>query len=248
MRTVLAAIAGARRPAPRRCRRRRSTRNCTSVSPSAVTGRRGAGGGRRPGRAAVGGRAVLVAGRRRTAGRSRQPPVTPTEGTLCQAERAAGHGRVGRRACGRCARCCRRRRPAGDQPEALPSESTARNWTSVWPSAETVTDAPAWAALQVAPPSVDVRVLVVVEAGLGIARAGRGRRSRRRRSARPRSRRATAGSDGPGAVDPDGAAGVGDRRRPGRDVARRVDRAELHDRLALGGDRRRVARDRACPS
>ena len=47
--------------------------------------------------------------------------------------------------------------PAGDQPDALPSESTARNWTSVWPSAETVTDAPAWAALQVAPASADVR-------------------------------------------------------------------------------------------
>ena len=43
------------------------------------------------------------------------------------------------------------------QAEALPTASTDRNCTSVGPSAETVTAAPAVAADQVAPPSAEVR-------------------------------------------------------------------------------------------
>ena len=47
---------------------------------------------------------------------------------------------------------------AGVQLDGLPAVSTARNWTSVWPSAATVDRrAPPYGADQVEPPSVDVR-------------------------------------------------------------------------------------------
>src|SRR5262249_35263337 len=45
----------------------------------------------------------------------------------------------------------------GPQAETLPSTSTPRNWTSVWPSAVTVADDPADGSVQLAPPSVEVR-------------------------------------------------------------------------------------------
>src|SRR5207248_10314062 len=46
---------------------------------------------------------------------------------------------------------------AGIHELALPAVSRLRSWTSVSPSAETVAVAPAWAADQVVPASVDVR-------------------------------------------------------------------------------------------
>ena len=46
---------------------------------------------------------------------------------------------------------------AGVQAEALPAVSTARNWTSVWPSAATVIELPLTGADQVEPPSEEVR-------------------------------------------------------------------------------------------
>ena len=47
---------------------------------------------------------------------------------------------------------------AGVQADGLAAASTLRNCTSVSPSAVTLTVAPGWAADQVAPPSVDVRL------------------------------------------------------------------------------------------
>ncbi len=46
---------------------------------------------------------------------------------------------------------------AGDQADALPSASSERNCTSVWPSADAVTEDPGAGADQVAPASVDSR-------------------------------------------------------------------------------------------
>jgi hypothetical protein len=45
----------------------------------------------------------------------------------------------------------------GAQPDRLPAPSTARNWTAVWPSAVMFATPPAAGALQVVPPSVEVR-------------------------------------------------------------------------------------------
>src|SRR3954451_1331197 len=114
----------------------------------------------------------------------------------------------------------------GAQADALPSESTPRNCTSVWPSAVTVMPEAVAGAVHVPPGARRGAPLVVIEAALRIGRAAR--RDGDRRDALPgirpaRDRRC----GGSGAVDPHRACRIRRGGRPGRGVPRGVEAAEL---------------------
>ena len=139
--------------------------DCTSVSPSAEMREGGAGGGRRPAGAGVGGGLEAVAGdaAERIRGSRR-----------CEQHR--GHALPGSRAAG--GRRRRTRRGAikadsvGHPVAGIACQSSARKWTSVSPSAETVSVAPGRAADQVVPPSLESRTLPG-QAGERVARSRR---------------------------------------------------------------------------
>ena len=192
--------------------------------------------------------AVLVGRRRRCRRRCRRSPVTVTEATLCQADEPPADGGDAGRAAVDARRCWRRPATAGVQAEALPAPSMLRNWTSVSPSPVTVAVAPVtarprccrrwWRAGTGSRSAPEPPASVEPAAGdrdRGDVLPGQ------RAAARPSARWAACGR-----------AGRCRRRRcvgriPGRAVAGAVDGAELEQRLALGGDRGRVAGRRRAP-
>ena len=201
-----------------------TARNCTSVSPSAVTFDRGCRPcGRRPGGAAVGRRPVLVARRRRTAGPwhrggdrrggdvlpRRRPPVTVGVGRRGAVD---PHGAA-------------RRGDAGAQPEAAGVVDRAELHQGL-ALAAVVTDAPFCAASRScrrpstcgtgseatplpAPSSAPLPVTVTVATFCQVSEPP-----------------VTVGRAGGAAVDPDVFAALCRRRRPGGGVAGAVDGPE----------------------
>ena len=239
------AAGGLRRRAsrPRPGRRRRSTRNCTSVWPGG--GDRHADAGlRRPSRSCrrrwrcgAGSRRRRCRARRSSRRRSRSPRRRSSR----SASRRPRSARSGRLRSMRAVLPAQRR--AGAQAEALPAPSTRAELDDrLALGGDRVRPCRPAAELQLVPPSVEVAVLVVVD-------AGQARRSaplpvsdtRRRRSARPSDRRSPSASLGAVRSSRTVLVGAGAGRRPRGGVAERVHAAELHQRLALGRDGQRAA-------
>ena len=152
-------------------------------------------------------------------------------------------------ACGRAAPCRRGRCSTGYQVERLPAPSTARNWSSVSPSAVIAAGLPDEGDAPGRPAVGRAAVLVAGDAAArGVGRAGRGDADRRGRQPGDRS----AGQRGRGlrrgAVDLRGVRGARRGRHPGEKLPAPSTLRSCTSVEPSGGDRERRAGRRAAPA